>query len=229
MSNTINQLISLEDVTEELVIEYLCTHPEFFTQNEDLLESLQITHPCGPAISLIERQVEILREKNYTLQQEMINTIHIARENAHLFDITKKLTLSLLRVKTHEDFVQTMSECVIKELHADILRIGLRDVPKAISGNRAVFRIKKQDNPVILDLLKGNQSVCKQFAREQRQYLFADQAKEVGSVAIIPLGHQGSLGLLAIGSHDRRRFHREMDTLFLDHIGKVCGEVLAKI
>ena len=68
---------------------------------------------------------------------------------------------------------------------------------------------------------------CGQLRDSQREFLFGADAPEVGSVALVPLGSKGSLGLLACGSHDLQRFNPTMSTDFLAHIGELIAAALA--
>lgn len=219
--------ISLEDVTEELVIEYLCTHPEFFQTHEDLLENLHIPHTCGRAISLIERQVQMLRHKNQLQNAELMNTTHIARENERIFGLTKKLTLQLLKSRDWSDALSELHKMLTTEFNVDYVRIGLT---KSASDQlpelgEFVFPYVADEQPVIKDLLKVNKAICKRLSNEQLLYFFSDKMKKVHSCAIIPIGRQGMHGFLALGSTDKVKFHRNKDTLFLDYIGKVLGHI----
>jgi uncharacterized protein YigA (DUF484 family) len=56
--------------------------------------------------------------------------------------------------------------------------------------------------------------------------LFGAQAKDIGSVALLPLGTRGSLGLLALGSPDRDRFHPGMGTEFLARMADFVADAL---
>jgi uncharacterized protein YigA (DUF484 family) len=67
---------------------------------------------------------------------------------------------------------------------------------------------------------------CGQVRDSQREFLFGQDASDMGSVALVPLGEKGSIGLLALGSTDRDRFHPGMSTEFLARMGELVAEVL---
>lgn len=52
-----------KQLTEAQVAEFLQQHPDFFTRNAKLLEKLHVPHETGRAVSLVERQTSVLREK----------------------------------------------------------------------------------------------------------------------------------------------------------------------
>jgi uncharacterized protein YigA (DUF484 family) len=68
---------------------------------------------------------------------------------------------------------------------------------------------------------------CGQARDSQREFLFGPEGGEMGSVALVPLGEKGSLGLLALGSADRDRFHPGMSTEFLARLADLIGDALA--
>jgi len=81
------------------VAEYLRTHPEFFESQTELLADLRLPHESGKAISLLERQVVILRERGQEARQKLGSLLANARDNDQLFDVTRDLVLSLLRAR----------------------------------------------------------------------------------------------------------------------------------
>jgi uncharacterized protein YigA (DUF484 family) len=76
-------------------------------------------------------------------------------------------------------------------------------------------------------LFSSGKPRCGQLRDSQREFLFGADAAEIGSVALVPLGGKGALGLLACGSHDSQRFNPTMSTDFLAHIGELIAAALA--
>src|SRR5437763_363031 len=68
---------------------------------------------------------------------------------------------------------------------------------------------------------------CGQARDSQREFLFGPEGPETGSVALVPLGVKGSMGLLALGSADRERFHPAMSTEFLARLAELITEALS--
>ena len=82
--------------SESEVARYLRNHPGFFLNNEDLLTELKITHKTGKAVSLLERQVEVLRERNMDMRGRISGMLDNAQRNDMLFERSKTLILSLI-------------------------------------------------------------------------------------------------------------------------------------
>src|SRR5690625_6836720 len=83
-------------LTADQVSEYLQEHRDFFVHNEHLLADLSLPHESGPAVSLVERQVSVLRERNMDVRHRLSKLLDNARENDKLFDKTKRLVLALI-------------------------------------------------------------------------------------------------------------------------------------
>ena len=73
------------DPTEKMVREYLRNNPTFLNDNADILESIVVSHDSGSAISLVERQVGILRDRNKEMRGRLDNMLQTAHENDLLF------------------------------------------------------------------------------------------------------------------------------------------------
>ncbi len=59
------------ELDEAQVSDYLRAHPDFLVQHPELLETLELNHTSGSAVSLIERQVEILRGRSQRLEDRL--------------------------------------------------------------------------------------------------------------------------------------------------------------
>ena len=87
------------------------------------------------------------------------------------------------------------------------------------------------DDPLLVhfeSFYKTCRPQCGRFKPEQLEYVFGDQAQAVESAALIPLGKNGRIGLLGIGSQEGNRFHPGMGTLFLTHLGELLEVLLVQ-
>ena len=102
---TSNQLrgIPAETIEEQAVIQFLHHNPEFFEQHPQLLTRLRLVHPrSGSTVSLIERQVEVLREKIQSQDQKLAEFVQVARANNVLAEKIHRFTRRLLRLLSLE-------------------------------------------------------------------------------------------------------------------------------
>ena len=97
---TSNQVrgIAAETIEEQAVVQYLHRNADFFEHHPQLLARLRLQHPRnGSTVSLIERQVEVLREKIQTQEQKLAEFVHVARDNNVLAEKIHRFTRRLLR------------------------------------------------------------------------------------------------------------------------------------
>ena len=85
-----------EELSEQAVHDYLAANPDFFERHSRLLNSLELPHASGGTVSLVERQVSILRQKEIKLERQLKELIQVARENDVLAAKIHRLTLQLL-------------------------------------------------------------------------------------------------------------------------------------
>src|SRR5271166_6673358 len=90
---------SLNDVN---VAEYLQTYPDFFERNGALLAKLRLPHlrEVGATVSLVERQVEVLRERNQSLERKLKELVDVARTNDLLADRIQRLSQRLIQARS---------------------------------------------------------------------------------------------------------------------------------
>src|ERR1017187_7826863 len=96
---------SLNDLN---VAEYLQTYPDFFERNGTLLSKLRLPHlrDAGATVSLVERQVEVLRERNQSLERKLKELVDVARANDALADRIHRLSQRLIRAR---DLLETIN------------------------------------------------------------------------------------------------------------------------
>ena len=211
---------------EDIVSKYLHQNPDFLERQPSLLKHLELNHASGPAISLIERQVQYLRQQNEALEQQHNQLIQIAAENEKLMSRLHQLTLELMSMGDLPSFFDSLGDALLSEFKADILNITLFDL-KIEAGPKTPLIHTRRDDPDLQQfqdhLDKGN-SVCGRLNRNKREFLFGARAQWVESMVLVPMGKDG---MLAIGSSDPARFYPGMGTLFLDLLANVVTSRLA--
>lgn len=212
-------------VDETLIVEHLLANPDFFTRHPEALEALHLPHETGSAISLVERQVSVLRERNLEMRQRLNNLLTTARENDRLFEKTKRLVLALLEADT----LATAVDALVHSLRADydvqfhsLLLLGeARELPPSAAQVAGVDEAHRH----IGSLLRSNRAICGVLRREELRFLFGADADQIGSVAAVPLCHSRVFGILAIGNSDPNHYRSSMGTLFLSYLAEVLNRV----
>ena len=227
--------IKHESLNDTSVAEYLQTYPDFFERNSPLLIKLRLPHlrDVGATVSLVERQVEVLRERNQSLERKLKELVDVARANDALADRIHRLCQRLIRARTLPDTINAVEASLREDFDAmhSVLVLFLEQAP---SLEAAAGRFLRSANPGDADvktfesLREGGKPRCGQIRDAQRDYLFGKDSVEIGSVALTPLGPKGGLGILAIGASDAERFHPAMSTEFLSRIGELVTYALMR-
>ncbi len=222
-----------EDLSEDAVHDYLEANPDFFERHGELLSSLRLPHVSGGAISLVERQVSVLRQKDMKLERKLKELIDVARANDALGAKMHQLTLRLMAAKDIGETLEVIESALRAGFDADLSILVLFGDP-AVFANVTVGRFFKpiereaESLKSFATFLKGSGPRCGQVRDSQRDFLFGRETDEVGSAALVPLGKNSEIGFLAIGSADANRFHPGMSMDFLSRLGDLVAEALKR-
>lgn len=218
-----------EILSEEQVAEYLRNHPEFFLAQDDVLADLTLPHESGKAISLLERQVTILRERGIEARQKLSNLLENARNNDQLFDTTRNLVLALLRAQNITEIAEVAQDQLATHVNIDaceVILVDRADLEVAPSIRVQSLNSLKQD---FEDVFRFKRTHCGALDEEQIAQLFKSSGKSIRSTALCPvINNSEVLAMLALGNKTENYFNINLDTLFLDFIGHVVGAVLDK-
>lgn len=211
---------------EEAVSRYLEEQPDFFLRHPDVLASLALKHDVGGAVSLIEHQVQTLRLRNHELSKQLRDLIGVARENDALGARLHQFALAMTGVGAADDAIDTASELLRREFRLDAVAVRVMREP---AGSRPEY--VAADDRRLKDLLarfdSGKPILDAAHDESLRRYLFGDQALEIHSCALIPLGGPTPDGLLALGAYDNGRFHSGMGTVYLTRLGELLSRALS--
>lgn len=220
-----------EKETERLIVRYLRDHPDFFESHLDLLADMILTHESGQAVSLIERQVTILREQKDEHKNRLKQLIQAAEQNESVSQKVNGLVLNLLDAKTLGEILDQIPDSLVNDFKADavVLRLFKTDHPD-IKARPEISDWNQQVMGAFERVIANRRPICGHFKAEQLIPLFQNSAEKIHSAAMIPLvsstDDTACIGLLAIGSNDPNRFRAEMGTLFLTYLGQVITRIM---
>jgi uncharacterized protein YigA (DUF484 family) len=220
-----------EEPTEEAISAYLTAHPDFFERNPNTLGKLRIPHETGGTVSLVERQVSMLRQKELKLERQLRELIQVARDNDLLAAKIHRLAIHLLAADNLNATVRAVEEAMRAGFGADqavLVLFGNPDNFDDVDAGRFFRPIERDDEALrpFATFLKGSGPRCGQVRDSQRTFLFRTAAEDIGSVALVPLGNKADIGFLAIGSIDAKRFHPGMSIDFLTRLGDLISGAL---
>ena len=222
--------VAAMETEEESIALYLQHNPDFFERHQAVLTRLRLPHARGGStISLVERQIEVLREKHAALEGKLAELVRVARANDAIADKLHRFTRRLLRAGSRTEAI-TQMEASLREdfdaFHSVLVLIGAQ---VDLAPQRFVHAVQA-DNPSLKSfesLFTSGKPRCGQARDSQREFLFGPEGLEMASVALVPLGEKGSVGLLGLGSTDRDRFHPAMSTEFLARMAELIAASLS--
>jgi uncharacterized protein YigA (DUF484 family) len=219
-------------LNDEDVANYLRQNTDFFINKPSLLADLTLPHVRGEAISLVERQVSILRERNMDMRHRLTHLIDNARINDVLFEKTKRLMLSLLDAQDINDFIDALMHSFSSDFeiqHTTLLLFNEHIDEQALSTKSNVtFASLSESQQVLGTIISNNKTVCGQLDTGEQVFIFGDKAEAIGSTAITPITASQPLGVLAVGNSDPDYYRSSMNTLFLSYIGDVVSRLLPR-
>lgn len=216
---------------EHEMVRYLRDHPDFFEGHQDVLAGMVLSHESGSAVSLIERQVQILREQKDESKKKLQSLIATAQNNEKLNNNVNTLILELLDANTLDDVLNVIDQRIRADFEADAIVVKLLASGNDVLKEHAELTAWQQPALVIGEkVMTARQPVCGSFKSEQMQALFDDA--DIQSAGIVPLAKdqnsKNCYGIIAIGSYDPHRFRADMGTLFLSLLGQVLTRILKR-
>src|ERR1700674_618670 len=219
------------ETEEESIASYLQRTPDFFERHQAVLARLRLPHARGGStISLVERQIEVLREKQAALESKLAELVRVARANDAISERLHRFTRRLLGAVPGEEAVARIEAGLREDFDAFQAALILIGEPSAPAASPRFVRTLPATDPNLKSfesLFSSGKPRCGQARDSQREFLFGPEGTEMASLALVPLGDKGSLGLLALGSADKDRFHPGMSTEFLARLAELIAASLS--
>ncbi|MBS3799781.1 MAG: DUF484 family protein [Thioalkalivibrio sp.] len=198
---------------------YLRAHPDFFQDHLPLLDILRLPHPTGGAVSLLERQVTRLREKQRTTEQHMTELLERARVNERMGQHLHELAKTLMRAENLDAVLALTQDALRNELAAErvSIRLAYRDVDD-------LHGLESDELATFDPLFSRGKAQCGRVPGEMLHVLFGDPGT-ISSAILMPLGTESDrIGVLGLASESPDRFQPDMGTWFVTHIGDLLAE-----
>jgi len=214
-------------ITEADIANYLANTPGFFERHAELMASIQLTSPHGQrAVSLQERQMEMLREKIKAHEQQIMEMVRHGRENVAIADRLYRFTRTLLLAPTPGGLPVDLVQSIQKEFMVPQAAVRLWGLDGAFEG--LPFTEGVGD-----DVRTFADSLATPYCGLNSGFdavAWLPEPTTVMSIALIPLrGAQGTLGLLVLGSPDPTRYSMDMGTEVLARIGELASAALSRL
>lgn len=219
--------MSTEPLDASAVAQYLIDHPQFFQEHAGLLGEVKLSSPLtGRAVSLQERQMEVMRDKFRALELRLSELSRRAEENTGIANRFHAWTQALLASKGGAAMATDLPEGL--RTHFIVPQVTLRLWNVAAEHADAPFtRGVSDDVRIFANSLRAPYCGPNNDFDAVR---WLDDHASIRSTVMLPLGQPGqAFGLLVLGSPDPERFTTAMATDFLVHIAATATVALAPL
>ena len=233
-----SQVPQSASLTDEQVAEYLRAHVDFFDLHPDVLARMALRHPqAGRAISLIERQIDVLREKHRVLERRIAELVRTAQDNNTIFDRLQAMVRAVLLARD-DTALPAIVEAAVRDGFAVpqvALRLWRHDAAPSEPADPqwVVLAAMQPVEPAVIEQTATlTVPYCGAPDGWHAARLLSEGGADTRSIALVPLrvgAHPRPFGLLALGSADAGRFSAELGVAFLLRIGEVASAALARL
>ncbi|WP_374674114.1 DUF484 family protein [Ideonella sp.] len=223
--------LGVQGITEDDIATYLAQTPGFFERHAELLASIQLASPHGGrAVSLQERQMDMLRERIKGLERRIIEMIRAGHDNEALVGKMHRWTCAVMLARSASVMPQVLIEELKHEFMIPQAALRVWNVAEPHAGMPWAQAVSDDLRTFAASLAQPYCGLNSGF--EAAAWLAADGAPPQ-SLALVPL-RLGSaagecFGLLALGSPDALRFQSDMGTEFLQQVGDIASAALGKL
>ena len=215
-------------LTEKEVANYLVKNPDFFVNQEALLSKLKIKDNRDGTVSLVEKQMSLMRERQKRNREQLKQVIDAAKQNNAIFDKSRNLILGLLAAETSCSFFSALEKGLKRDFKCKSYALIVFGKPRKI--NHFVLRVTKDSaSNYVGALMRSKRPTLGVLRPEEQNFLFGEQSHRVKSAAVLPVKQRNKyIGMLAIGSSDTHYFSPKMETLFIDFIADTLAKLLPR-
>ena len=226
-----NAPLGVQGITEADIANYLANTPGFFERHADLLSAVQLSSPHGTrAVSLQERQMQMLRDRIKGLEARIMEMVRNSQENVAIADRLQRYIRAILLTADAQQLPARMIDTLMHEFLIPQAAIRLWDLD---AGHAQAADLLRYTGTASADIKSFAASLTLPYCGVNAGFEAAewlDDADSMLSMAMIPLRHgDACFGMLVLASPDPTRYAAEMGTEFLMRIGEMASAALARL
>jgi uncharacterized protein YigA (DUF484 family) len=212
----------------EEIAQYLQDNPQFFEEHADLISRLVIPHPHGGrTISITERQMLGLRDKNKLLEGKMSELLQFGEENDSISEKMHRLGVAMIAAASFQSVLHTLNFHLRDDFAIPHVALRLWGHPEN-SDELPEFAEVSEELQVFAETL--SQPYCGSTSGFETSSWFGDASSHLRSQALIAMRNGGgTIGMIALGSEEPQRFYAGMGTLYLERLGEMASAALARV
>ena len=215
------------DLDEQSIADYLAKNPAYFVDRDALLLQMHLPHQKNGTISLLEKQVSLLRERNNEFRKKIGDFIATAKTNEFIFSRCQNLILSLIDATDEHNFFSILEHNFRHEFKCSAYSLIAFDQNARQINHFTSIVSEAAAREYVASLMKSRQPTLGILRSSEQDFLFRHQSNKVKSAAVISIkdGKQ-PIALLAIGSDDPHYFEAGMGTLFFNFVADALSRLL---
>lgn len=220
------------DVTIEdpnLIRDYLLANPEFFVDNTDVLTEINLPHGENGAISLVEKQVAMLRERDKSSRVKLDEFLKAAKQNDDIFKKSQFMILGLIEATDQASFLKNLEKGFKRDFKSgaySLLIFG--NEPEQINHFTSIVP-KETAKEYVASLIRSTKPTLGVLRPAEQDFLFRHQSEKVKSAVVLSVREgREQIALLAIGNSDPNYFKPGMGTLFVQFIADVLARLIPR-
>ena len=227
--NKSNDIHAMNPITEDDIADYLANTPDFFERHAQLLAQVQLNSPHGNrAVSLQERQAEMLREKIKALEHRVMDMVRHGTENVVTADRMQRWTRGLLTTRDPRGLPYRIADDIQSIFMVPQTAIKVWDCDPVYANEPYAQWVSDDVKALATSLTTPYCGVNAGFDA----VAWLEDARAAVSVSLLPLraaADAPAFGLLVLASPDAARFHADMGTDFLERISELASSALSRL
>jgi len=214
--------------TDKDVASYLSANPEFFQEHEKLLMKMKLPDNRKGTVSLVERQMDVLRERQRKSRKQLKEFVEAAERNKEIFDKSSRLVLNLVGVRKSSEFFAALETSLKRDFKCKAYSLVVFGKPRQI--NHFTSRVHKETaRGYVAALMRSKEPTLGVLRPEEQDFLFGHQSEKVKSAAVLSVKEGNRrIALLSIGSSDPNYFAAGQDTLFIGFVADAIARLLPR-
>jgi uncharacterized protein YigA (DUF484 family) len=186
--------------------------------------------PQGTTVSLIERQVALLRDRQHEWQRQFRHLVAGVKDQERIQDQMHRVALGVTGMATLDELFDELPRLLreLFSLERAVLRIGVKS--RRDGARPELVRAGDGHYETLCERVRQHSwTGAEGLPRGLPEFLFGAERERIGSCALVPLGRRAAQGVLALGAASRERFAPDQGTMYLDRMGEIIGAALKRM
>lgn len=202
----------MSNLQEKNIVKYLLDNPDFLDKNPTLLQKLNIRHKESTGLSLLEKQVDVLRDQSEKNQQYLQMILRNVGTNQNLVEGIIGFSALLQTACTLEEALETINTTLVRYFPIAYYALHF------IKCNSSIDTLSAVDAKIFTNLINSKKVQCGIFTSKQAEVLFGKISKEISSMALIPIVSTNSSAVMALASKNKGDYTADKGVEFLDYL-----------